>query len=142
MISHCRVWIIRPQFEISKTVIPSNLLFANKRPLVRLFNIRRIIHTSPVIRWFVRSQYKTEAPSFCILDGLPSWLKLMSLIYTRQEETHTVKLIIFFSYFVSYQFRLRDLKGMLSSTTFHIFRFQKSKMSSRKSSSKQMGVNL
>ena len=48
-----------------------------KRPLTRLFNIRRIIHTSPVIRWFVRPQYKMEAPSLYILDGLPSWFKLV-----------------------------------------------------------------
>ena len=26
MVSHCRVWVIRPQLKISKTVIPSNLL--------------------------------------------------------------------------------------------------------------------
>ena len=46
-----------------------------KRPLTRLFKLRRIFHTSPVI-----NQYKTEAPSFCILDGLPSWLKLITAI--------------------------------------------------------------
>ena len=49
-----------------------------QRPFTRLFKIKRIIHTSHLIRWFVRSQYKMEAPSFCILDGLLSWLKLVS----------------------------------------------------------------
>ena len=79
MISRCRVWIIHPQFEISKTVILSNLLFTKKKTqktLTRLFQ-NQISHTSPVIKWFVHPQYKTEAPPFCILEGLLSWLKLI-----------------------------------------------------------------
>ena len=51
------------------TVIPSYLIIMvseQKRPFIRLFSTRRIIHMPRLIRWFVRLIHNTEFPSIVI----------------------------------------------------------------------------